>query len=449
MRVLLISPPFYRLLGGHNDWPALGLSYLAAVLNQFGVEARVYHTDRTQAQDHLSLREIFGGHHQYARALQDFEHPVWKEIVDRALAFQPTLVGLSLVTPTAKGAARLAQAIKSRNPRIRIVAGGPHATFMPRAVLEGSPFDYVVRGEGEQTLLALVEGESLESIPGLSFRDPSGAVRSNPDRPLIGDLDQLPFPDSRFDLNPRPLDGDHEMIMTGRGCPYRCVFCASPSLWQRHVRLRSVENVMAELQFKYEAYEARRFYFIDDVFNVNERRTAALCEAMIRAGRPFEWMCEARLDHLSPDLLVLMHQAGCKRIKLGVESGSERILQLMKKGITLSQVRQAVAWVKQAGIDLTLYFLLGFPGETTEEARQTIALARELDPTYCSLGIVAPYCGTELHQVLQVQGNPDLQSDGWEHLYHQSTDLLQYSQVAPSVLDEFLALNEQAGKSRL
>jgi anaerobic magnesium-protoporphyrin IX monomethyl ester cyclase len=448
-RVLLVSPPFYRLLGGHNDWPALGLGYLAAVLVQHGLEARVYHTDRLPDREHISLRGIFDGQTQYLRIVHDPSHPLWTEIVDKIVAFRPTLVGLSLVTPTFRGAALIAQAIKERNPSIKIVAGGPHATFMTQAVLDCPAFDFIVRREGEYALLALAEGQEPATIAGLTYRDERGEVHSNPDREFIADLDRLPFPDPRFDLNPRLVDQDYEMIITGRGCPYCCVFCASPRLWQRKVRLRSVENVLAELRFKYETYGARRFYFIDDTFNFDQQRTADLCRAIISAGLEIGWMCEARLDHLSRDLLAVMRQAGCKRIKLGVESGSERVLRLMKKGISLPQVRQVVGLVKEAGIDLTLYFLLGFPGETVDEARQTVALARELDPTYCSLGVVAPYCGTELYDMLQAQGHLSPSSDGWERYYHQSPDLLRFSKVDSTVLDEFLALNEQRGKSRL
>jgi len=447
--VLLVSPPFYRLLGGHNDWPALGLGYLAAVLNQHGLETRVYYTDRLPGQAHISLRDIFTGQAQYLDIIKNPGHPLWAEIVDEIADYSPDLVGFSLVTPTYKGAVLLAQAIKQRDPGIQVVVGGPHATFAAQSLLECPAFDYVIRGEGEYTLLALAEGREPSTIAGLTYRDAWGVVRTNPDRELIADLDQLPFPDPKFDLNPRPLNDDFEMIMTGRGCPFHCVFCASPQLWKHRVRLRSVENVLSEIQFKYEMYGAKRFYFIDDVFNINMQRTMNLCQAIIQAGLKIEWICEARLDHLSRSLLDAMRQSGCNRIKLGVESGSERVLRLMKKGIKLDQVRQAVALVKESDIDLTLYFLLGFPGETAEEAQQSIALARELDPNYCSLGIVAPYYGTELYDMLQAQGQLPSGTDGWERCYHQSLDLLRFSEVAPSILDEFLALNEQVGKSRL
>ncbi len=447
-RVLLVSPPFYRLLGGHNDWPALGLGYLAAVLNLHGVDARVYYADRLPSQEHVSLRELFSHQTQYLQVLEDPTHPLWEEVIERVLAFSPDLVGLSLVSPAVKSATLVARTLKDRNPKLQVVAGGPHATFAAQPLLESGAFDWVVRGEGEYTLLELAIGRDPATIAGLTFRDGGGTLHVNPVRPAVADLDTLPFPDSQHDLNPKSPGDDHEMIMTGRGCPYRCVFCASPRLWGRRVRLRTVQNVVAELRLAYDRDGTRLFYFIDDVFNIDERRAIDLCSTIVTAGLEIEWMCEARLDHLSRELLQAMRRAGCKRIKLGVESGSERVLRLMKKGIDLDQVRKAVALVKEAGIDLTLYFLLGFPGETADEAKQSIALARELDPTYCSLGIVSPYFGTELYDMLQGQGRLP-ENNGWERCYHQSPEMLRYSAVPPAILDEFLEFNERVGKSRL
>ena len=147
-RVLLVSPPFYRLLGGHNNWPALGLSYLAAVLNRYDVDARVYYADRVPGREHINLRSIFEGQARYTRLINDPDHALWADTVEQVLAFDPALVGFSLTTPTFKGAAQLARLIKARNPQIQIVAGGPHATFMAQAVLDDPAFDGVVRGEG-------------------------------------------------------------------------------------------------------------------------------------------------------------------------------------------------------------------------------------------------------------------------------------------------------------
>jgi radical SAM superfamily enzyme YgiQ (UPF0313 family) len=448
-KVLLIVPPFYRLVGGKNNWIHLGLSYIGSLLDRNGFEVKIYNTDHVDDVSDIGLREVFDAYDQHREILNNPSHELWQEIITRIKAYAPDIVGITIVfSATFKAVEIIARMIKEWNSNIKIVVGGPHASLAPEDTMQTKYFDYVVRGEGEYTLLELVAGKELRHIRGLSYRNDRGNIVHNKDRELIENLDALPPPNVNLQL--MPIEDPNEnfgVIATSRGCPLRCIFCSSPRLWGRRVRFRSVDNVIEEIKQRYYGYGVTKYYFSDDNINLNKKYAKELCRAMINNGLNIEWICEAKVEHFDSELLELMKKAGCKRLKLGVESGSDRILKLMKKGITARKVRESVSLIKQAGIEYTIYVLIGMPTETVEEMRQTLQLARELDANYVSVSVATPHVGTELYEKMIEMGKK-LDKESWEDFFHQSVGTVLNENVTPAIIEEFLALNEMEGKKR-
>ena len=186
---------------------------------------------------------------------------------------------------------------------------------------------------------------------------------------------------------------------------------------------------------------------MDDTFNLDNRFTKEICRRIIDEGLKLNWICEARADYLDKELVSLMVEAGCVRIKLGIESGSDRILKMINKGFTTQMVRRGVGIIKECQLPLTVYLMVGIPGETNEDLRRTIELAKELDADYYSLSVLAPYYGTQIWKELEESGKR-MNNEHWEYFYHQSRELIVNSKLDPAIVDEFLALNEREGKGK-
>lgn len=445
--MLLVVPPFYRLMGGRNNWIHLGLSYIGSVLNKYGYRVKIYNADHGFQDKDIDLRGVFDAYDRYREIVNDLHHPIWQEILERIEQYSPDLLGITIVfSATLKSAENIAKMVKHYDNKTKVVVGGPHATLAPSETLESEFFDYLVRGEGEQLLLELVQGADFTTISGLSYKDDQGKIIHNPDRRFIENLNELPFSDPRLQLIPLgDLNENFGVIATSRGCPKRCVFCSSPRLWGRKLRYRSISNVIAEMSQRYHEYGVRKFYFSDDNFNLNKNYAKELCRALIANNLKIEFFCEANIGSFDRELMELMKEAGCIRLKLGMEAGTDRILKLMKKGITVAQIRETCSLAKEVGIDYTLYVMIGMPSETLEEMRQTLELAGEMDANYVSLSVATPQVGTELHEMAAAQGIRIL-PESWESFYHQSRGTVLNSNVTRSLIEEFLALNEQEGK---
>ena len=445
-KILLMAPPFYRLMGSHYNGLHLGIGYIAAFLKQHGYQVAVYNADYCADTAYANQRQLFDNTTMYKSILKDISHPIWQEIKDKIAAFAPELVGINMMTANYAAARNIARIVKSMNEKTKIVVGGAHPTLDPEGTLAIDEFDYVVRGEGEFTLLELAGGSKLERIQGLSYRRGNLRVH-NEKRPFIKDLDTLPFPERSSFLNDTSYL-ELGYVATGRGCPFACAYCASPQLWQRTLRLRSVPNVMAELGYLKANHDAKLIHFIDDTFTASMRRTSELCQQIIAQKLGIQWVCDTRIDRIDEELLVLMKQAGCTRIKIGVESGSDRILKKMNKAITTEKARKAVRLIKRCGIPLTVYFMTGFPGETDEDLRQTITFAKELDADYYSLSVLAPYYGTEIWKMAEESGRK-LDKEHWEYFYHQSQEMILNNNISPELLSEFFSLNERGKGGRV
>ena len=258
---------------------------------------------------------------------------------------------------------------------------------------------------------------------------------------------------------------DVSYVNTIRGCPYKCTYCASPFHWDRKTtRLRTPESVMEEMRYlKEHHYVTPKFdyaasanidskesmkiedntivYFVDDVFTVNKKRVKKLLRMMIDEKLDMKWKCEARADHLDDEVCELMAEAGCERVKVGFESGSNRILSEVKKLETREEMLEGAGMLKKAGVPFSAYFMTGFPGETDDDLKQTIDFAKKVDADYYSLSVLAPYYGTELYDTLMKNGH-QLDQQPWEYFFHQSPKPMVNNLLSTKVLEEYLALSE-------
>ncbi|MBC7235766.1 MAG: radical SAM protein, partial [Chloroflexi bacterium] len=350
-----------------------------------------------------------------------------EEGIEPIVRFAPDLIGVTAMTNNYHSAREMIGLLKGRLS-CPIVMGGPHATLFPERMITGdgiasAAIDYVVVGEGEDTLRDLVRALGaygfhppeavLSDIRGLVWAR-NGQVVRNPERPLRQDLDALPFPARHlFALERYGLcaPGGEPMVtvLSSRGCPYHCSYCFK-GIVGRTYRQRSPENVLRELKLLTDDYGYRHVYFIDDLFTYDPERLAAICQGMIAAELDLRWQCLARVDRVRPELLRLMYRAGCREVHYGIESGNPQILRHLGKGITLEQVRQAVAWTVEAGILVKGYFMLGLPGDTLETMQQTIELAAELELDQAMFSLTTPFPGTRLWDEL-VAREPGIEFD--------------------------------------
>lgn len=314
----------------------------------------------------------------------------------------------------------------------------------------------------------LVEGKEPKKIIGVASRNALGFITHNGDADTL-DTDLLPFPErEKFwgltDEQKKMVDVSY--IVSIRGCPYRCNYCASPYSWKRNkTQYRSPESVMKELHHLNDNYWDREkefdfsasgnaapksnliikdntiVYFVDDIFTVKKKRVKKILRGMIDDNLNMPWKCEARADHLDPEICELMAQANCSRVKIGFESGSNRILKQIQKDETREEMLEGARMLRDAGVPFTAYFMLGFPGETDEDARETIEFAKSVGATYYSLSILSPYFGTKMYYDLMEQGY-DLDKQPWEYFFHQSPEPMVNNLISRETIEEYMSLNE-------
>ena len=342
--------------------------------------------------------------------------------VDTVKKIDPRIVFIECSTPSINYDLNTAKKLKEELEDIFVVLIGPHPTYFHKEILIENEFiDAIVRGEFEYTIkdlsLTLLKGGELKSVKGVSYRD-KGNIRVNDDRPLIKNLDDLPFP-ARDKVK---SDSYREAVFTGkkcttivssRGCPYRCVFCLWPrTMYGKQLRARSAGNVVDEVEHVVEKYGVNEIYFDDDCFTLNKKRLIKICKEIRRRGIDVNWMCQSRVDNVDEEILSNMKRAGCHYIKYGVESGSQEILNLMKKGITLEDTRNAFRLTTKMGIKTQAFFLIGLPWETEETFRETLEFAKELKSDSAQFAVVVPHPGTELYDLCKEKGW--LKFDSWE-----------------------------------
>jgi len=445
-RILLINPPFYRLMGSHFNGLSTGLCSIGSVLATEGHFVRIFNADYENSNVYGNLKDIFDGNSNYKSILSDLDHPIWSDIRTVIRKFSPQIVGITMLTGTYKSAENIARICKEINKDTIVIVGGTHPTVLPEEVIISPYYDYVIRGEGEFSFLELANGTDPAKVNGVTYRGDDGRIQNNPDRDFIENIDALPLPGRDLYLNPSS-NFDYGYILTGRGCPFDCTFCASKKIWKQTVRYRSPEKIFNELQEVYKKYGTRFFYFIDDTFTLNKSRAKKICSLIIENNLKIEWICDTRVDTLDFEILELMKNSGCIRIKLGIETGSTSILKSINKKITKRQILDIIAMIKKVGIEITAYIMIGFPDETNEDVKETIKFAEQIDVAYYSVSILAPYPGTEIYEQAQNRGI-SLPKEHWEYFFHTSKEMLMVTGIDERLVEECLALNERKGRER-
>lgn len=324
----------------------------------------------------------------------------------RIRKINPSIVGITSTTPSFPRAAEIVRIIKSLDIDAKIVVGGTHATFVPEDALRVGA-DVVVRGEGEKTFAELLEGRKLKGIKGISYRE-NGRVVSNPTRELIQDLDSLPFPDWK----PFPIKAYGIMSMiTSRGCPYSCSYCSASKFWRHRVRYRSPENVLEEVRLV--AQEFKLLRFMDSTFTLDKKRAIRICELIREEGHDIKWSCETRADALNEEVLEALASGGCSLLCIGVDSGSQQVLDASKRGVKLAAIKKALQGTKKHGIPTRAYVTFGFPGETEKSVFETIQLLEEVKPEQILFSLATAYPGTELWGRGELEVHPN-----WVSKFH-------------------------------
>ncbi|MDD5223064.1 MAG: radical SAM protein [bacterium] len=434
MKVLLIKSPFDLAREGlglkksisSGYLPALGLAYLSAVLKRAGHEVITIDSPASG----LGPAEI--------RDCIATASPDW---IGFSLQIADAETGLDLINSLTLGISQ------------SLVLGGPFIThsFREAARVLRHPA-YLVLGEGERPILNLVDyllttqqpacaeasagksnHPSFPSLPGVLYRDHDGTIHGSPGTDPVPDLDSLPFPDWDIFFSPvtdhRSLkiiklpnhpaarspsyspfpsyfrNGPAFPMITSRGCPYgKCLFCFQGGEFAPPYRRHSPERVIAEMEELSRKYGIREIVFVDDIFTVNPSWMEKFCSLIIESNLTLSWVCYGKADLVNPEMLRRMKNAGCYQIKFGVESGNPEILTEIRKGFSLSQVREAVRLCRETGLEANASFILGLPGETPEKGENTVRFALELNPDFAEFFACQPLPGTLLHARAQREG---------------------------------------------
>jgi radical SAM superfamily enzyme YgiQ (UPF0313 family) len=354
-------------------------------------------------------------------SLENLDLNAFREFIAKK---QPLCVGFSTFTNSVRNSFLMAKEVKEVDPDIFVVMGGAHASALPYDTLKHPYVDIVAKGEGEITtaelLQAIRENKGFDDINGIYYKK-NGQVIGNPEREPIKDIDSLPMP--AYDLLPmkkyylpasrRMGKGYTGSVMTGRGCPYRCTFC-SRSVFGSKVRLRKPELVVDEIQHLVENYGVEEFLIWDDIFIIDKKRAIEICRLIKERDIKIIWSCSSRVDCVSDELFRELSLAGCREILLGAESGSQKILDLLHKDITLQQTEEAVRLCKKNNMLSFCTFVIGSEGETEETLRETLEFVKRIDPNYSIFCLLAPLPGSKLFDDAVQDGRVDLNNVVWD-----------------------------------
>lgn len=398
--LLLVAPPnsrFYHKkihLIPENSSPPLGLCSMATLLRKNGIKV---HLEDFQASEKGT-----------------------EQILPLIEQYHPKFIGISATTTSFYQAKKMAKTVKEYYPEITLIIGGIHGSAMPEETLTMSDFNIVVRGEGEITILELIEkllskDYDLSTIQGISYKTSSGEIIHNQERSLIADLDTLPAPDKALtDLYRYYQKG---AILTGRGCPNQCIFCSCGAFCGNKYRPRSVQHILGEIKDTINRFGIDQFEIHDDTFTISKSRVASFCKEVAKEDLEITWGCQSRVTTIDEELAKVMFDAGCRSIQFGVESGNQAVLNSIKKGITLNQVEKAVMGAHKAGIPNTICtFMIGHPEDTRDTIQDTVDFAlrlHDLGVTITPFTVLTPLPGTDVYHHAEKYGIK-IFDDDWE-----------------------------------
>ncbi|MFC1652360.1 B12-binding domain-containing radical SAM protein [Planctomycetota bacterium] len=400
MKIILITPPNIHYIEpyayveadkSNAIRPNLGLLYVAAAVKDLpGVDVRVIDMNA----DELTLADL-------GRLL---------------VSESPDIVGFSVLTFNLLNCMAVSEVVRKNSPRSKICFGGWHPTLYPRETLAFDCVDYVVVGEGEYSFRELVQSnqacaslldqeQGLSHIKGLGYKALDGQLNLNSPRPVVKDLDSLPLP--AYDLvdatkysHLLACSGRVVNIMTSRGCPQKCIFC---DLRRTAYRFRTPQNVIDEIQF-WVRRGVHEFFIQDDNFTINRKRTIEFCRLLKDAGLKIKYKISSRVDYIDDELCDYLKKSGCGRIYFGVESGSQRILDYLQKGIDINDIKIAFKSARKHKIDCCAYIMIGVPSETQQDIDMTMNLIRDLKPNHLHCSICSPMPRTHLYAKLVEDG---------------------------------------------
>lgn len=392
--ILLINPPFPMEERYHRAFkqvgtmlPKLGILYVASALENAGYKVSILDA---------ALEKI--------NILQTSK---------KASNLSPDIVGITTETANIKRSVRLAEEIKKRI-NATIVFGGPHPTLLPKEVLSHDSIDYVVIGEGEITIVELLETlknnnklNYISRVKGIGYKE-NGNIIITEKRARIKNLDHIKFPARHLIDITRYKPTPHQYkrlpvvhMIASRGCPFRCTYCSASNIWERKYTARSVDNVIEEIVYAKEKLGAREITFWDDIWGLKKDWAEEFCEKIIKGKIDIIWSCECRVDSVSESLLKRMAEAGCWKIFYGLESLDEEILSAIKKDIRTSKIYDAIMWTKASGIEVHGNFILGLPKESPAKVRKMIKKICELPLDYVKFNVLTPYPGTVLYEQIK------------------------------------------------
>lgn len=386
MKICLINTPYRDMYGpmktGVGYYFPLNLGYIASVLLKKGHEVIIMDPE-----------------------VQNMGYEGIKSSLKR---ISPDLVGITCTTPNFENAAGIAKTVKEELG-IPVVLGGVHASALPVQIIKDYPqFDMVITGEGELSFAGICDyyekkTTSLENIEGIVYKKESEIKTTKPCK-FVTNVDTLPFPArhlvdmAKYKPNVHvDLGKKSATILTSRGCPFQCTYCASYLTMGEKFRAHSAEYVIQEIEHLVKNYDVQHVVIQDDTFTVNKKRVEKICKYLIEKKIKIDWYCFARVDTVSEEILALMKKAGCYSIGYGIESADETVLKNIKKGITPEQCRKALKITNKLGIRTLAFFMFGNPGETRETVEKTIKFSKELNPNLAFFNSLVPYPGTEVY----------------------------------------------------
>lgn len=362
-------------------YPPLGIAILASIIRKDGMYPFIYDANIEKGDPFKRISKL---------------------IHDEKIS----VIGLSFTTPLAQGAYYLADKLKQEFPKLTIIAGGYHPTVMPDEVIIHLSIDYVVVGEGETTFPSLLkvirEDGDPKNVKGLCFNH-NGKIIHTDRPPLISNIDDVPIP--AYDLlnlnSYSSLSSTKKPFVTvvrSRGCPFRCVFCGVGAIFSRRYRCQSPEHTLEEVLSLVKQYKVREILFKDSDFLINRKNVEEFCTLLLKEQLDLVWSCNARVDRVDEDILRLMRRAGCNQVTFGIESGSQRMLDALKKDFTVGHIIKAVKLTKKQGIVCVGNFIIGTPGEDHATIVETARLIKTLDLDYASFHFLTAFPGSVLYE---------------------------------------------------
>ncbi len=414
-KYLLMTPPI-EVIRQKRDVltdPMMAIGYLASTLRNAGFDTVIFDPK--------------------------YEGVTFAESIKRVKEINPLFIGFTSMTHEIMRAHKFAKILKKWNKDIVVAVGGAHATSLPFETMKEFPsFNFLVKGEGEVTIVELAyylegRGSDISKIRGLVYRNGRDEVEINPDREWNFELDKLPFP--AWDMYPK-IRSAALPILASRGCPFSCLFCMR--VLGNKQRRRSPENVVNEMEWGLNIFNPIEMYFEDEIFGMDKEWANKMCNEIQSKGlhERIKWTANLRVNFVTEDFLTKIKDSGCYSVGIGVETGNEKMLKVIKKRITLKQVEKVVRLCKKIKLDVRTYFILGHPNETFKTAIDTIKFAARLRPNYAVFGIMVPYPKTGIAKMAErKEGGYKLLSNDWSDFDKHLGDSLELEKLTRRQLE--------------